>query len=196
MIVRDAKTVGYSQLYRGIQGFSCTGGGGGGGSETPNLKELKPSFQRYRGLISAVLGPLGPRITIYIGTSHRRSNEPSLKHNKDHRIIQRQYQCLSRHSCSVHSRDISDPISTCRAPSPFLGWNYRGCFTDSVSARTLKNTVQVSGRAAGMSIEACITVCQSGGWALAGVEPSGEYCKSSHFPSSQKINLSLILMDE
>jgi hypothetical protein len=33
-------------------------------------------------LISAVLGPLGPRITIYIGTSHRRSNEPSLKYNK------------------------------------------------------------------------------------------------------------------
>jgi hypothetical protein len=39
---------------------------GGGGSETPKLKELKPSFQRYRGSISAVLGPLGPRITIYI----------------------------------------------------------------------------------------------------------------------------------
>jgi hypothetical protein len=68
--------VGYSQLYRGIQGFSSTGG-----SETPKLKELKPSFQRYRGLISAVLGPLGPRITIYIGTSHRRSNESSLKYN-------------------------------------------------------------------------------------------------------------------
>jgi hypothetical protein len=32
-------------------------------------------------LISAVLGPLGPRITIYIGTSHRRSNESSLKYN-------------------------------------------------------------------------------------------------------------------
>jgi hypothetical protein len=71
--------VGYSQLYRGIQGFSSTGGG----SETPKLKELKPSFQRYRGLISAVLGPLGPRITIYIGTSHRRSNESSLKYNNE-----------------------------------------------------------------------------------------------------------------
>jgi hypothetical protein len=35
-------------------------------------------------LISAVLGPLGPRITIYIGTSHRRSNESSLKYNSGH----------------------------------------------------------------------------------------------------------------
>jgi hypothetical protein len=79
--------VGYSQLYRGIQGFSSTGGG----SETPKLKELKPSFQHYRGLISAVLGPLGPRITIYIGTSHRRSNEPSLKYNNGPQKFRRRY---------------------------------------------------------------------------------------------------------
>jgi hypothetical protein len=75
--VSSEGAVGYSQLYRGIQGFSSTGG-----SETPKLKELKPSFQRYRGLISAVLGPLGPKITIYIGTSHRRSNGSSLNCNR------------------------------------------------------------------------------------------------------------------
>jgi hypothetical protein len=40
-------------------------------------------------LISAVLGPLGPRITIYIGTSHRRSNEPSLKYNTSLRKVVR-----------------------------------------------------------------------------------------------------------
>ena len=52
---------------------------------------------------------------------------------------------------------------------PLLGWNYRGCYTDSVSARTLGNTAQVPGGAAGISIEAYITVCQSGGWALTGI---------------------------
>ena len=79
---------------------------------------------------------------------------------------------------------------------PLLGWNYRGCYTDSVSARTLGNIVQVPGGAAGMSIEACITVCQSGGWPLAGVEYSGECCKSSHFASCEKINLNFVLIDE
>jgi glucan 1,3-beta-glucosidase len=58
-----------------------------------------------------------------------------------------------------------------------LGWNYRGCYTDSVSARTLGITMQVPGGAAAMSVEACLTVCQAAGYALAGVEYSGECCR-------------------
>jgi len=62
--------------------------------------------------------------------------------------------------------------------SSLLGWNYRGCFTDA-AARTLGNPVQVQGGSAAMSIESCITACAAGGYSLAGVEYSGECCKSS-----------------
>jgi glucan 1,3-beta-glucosidase len=59
-----------------------------------------------------------------------------------------------------------------------IGWNFRGCYADRVSARTLGNRLAVPGGASAMSIEACVTVCQSAGYTLAGVEFSGECCKS------------------
>jgi glucan 1,3-beta-glucosidase len=57
-----------------------------------------------------------------------------------------------------------------------LGWNYRGCYTDA-AARTLGNFVQVTGGAAAMTVEACITACQAAGYSIVGVEYSQECCK-------------------
>jgi glucan 1,3-beta-glucosidase len=57
------------------------------------------------------------------------------------------------------------------------GWNFRGCYTDSVSARTLSHTEVVPGGASGITVEACQTVCHSLGYTLAGVEYADECCK-------------------
>jgi glucan 1,3-beta-glucosidase len=57
-----------------------------------------------------------------------------------------------------------------------IGWNFRGCYTDQISARTLGNALEVPGGPPAMSIEACLTICQSAGFTLAGVEYSGECC--------------------
>ena len=59
-----------------------------------------------------------------------------------------------------------------------IGWSFLGCYTDRTSARTLGNHLEVPGGPAAMSIEACLTACQSAGYTLAGVEFSGECCKS------------------
>lgn len=64
-------------------------------------------------------------------------------------------------------------------PSSLIGWNFRGCYTDQISARTLGNALGVPGGQPAMSIEACLTACQSAGYSLAGVEFSGECCKLS-----------------
>jgi glucan 1,3-beta-glucosidase len=61
--------------------------------------------------------------------------------------------------------------------SSLIGWNFRGCYTDQVSARTLGNTMSVPGGPSAMSVEACLAVCQAAGYSLAGVEYSAECCK-------------------
>jgi hypothetical protein len=61
--------------------------------------------------------------------------------------------------------------------SSLIGWNFRGCYTDKVSARTLGNTMSVPGGPSAMSVEACLAVCQAAGYSLAGVEYSAECCK-------------------
>lgn len=64
--------------------------------------------------------------------------------------------------------------------SSLIGWNFRGCYTDQVSARTLGNTMSVPGGPSAMTIEACLTVCQAAGYSLAGVEYSAEcYCDNA-----------------
>jgi hypothetical protein len=70
-----------------------------------------------------------------------------------------------------------------------IGWNYRGCYTDNPSSRTLGNRLYVPGSTASMTIEACITVCQAGGYSLAGVEYAGECCK---FPSLALLHLHVV----
>jgi len=57
------------------------------------------------------------------------------------------------------------------------GWSYRGCYTDSVSARTLANALGVTGGPSVMTVELCQSTCHSAGYSLAGVEYSDEcYC--------------------
>ncbi|KAF4635475.1 hypothetical protein G7Y89_g2624 [Cudoniella acicularis] len=67
---------------------------------------------------------------------------------------------------------VSYPISSPGAT--ILCWTYRGCYTDSISARILGNTLTVNGGAAAMTIGACLNACQTAGFSLAGIEYSGE----------------------
>lgn len=57
------------------------------------------------------------------------------------------------------------------------GWTFLGCYSDNVSARTLKNGLQVPGGASAMTVELCEATCIAAGYVLAGVEYSGECCK-------------------
>jgi hypothetical protein len=50
------------------------------------------------------------------------------------------------------------------------GWNSLGCYTDSVSARTLSNLYQVPGGTDAMTPEACTSTCAGAGYKYAGVE--------------------------
>lgn len=67
--------------------------------------------------------------------------------------------------------------STVSTPTPTGGWQFRGCYVDNVSGRTLLNGEQVPGGASAMTIEACQTVCKGLGYTLAGLEYSQECCK-------------------
>ena len=55
-------------------------------------------------------------------------------------------------------------------------WNFLGCYTDMVSARTLSVAQGVPGGSGAMTIEACQAACQAAGYNLAGVEYSVECC--------------------
>jgi glucan 1,3-beta-glucosidase len=72
------------------------------------------------------------------------------------------------------------PTPTVVPPTPripsLLGWNYRGCYTDIVAARSLGVTMQVPGGGAAMTIETCILACDAAGYNIAGVEWSQECC--------------------
>ena len=57
------------------------------------------------------------------------------------------------------------------APS---GWKAVGCYTDSVTARTLGVGMSVIGT---MTVEGCIDACGAAGYALSGVEYGQECCK-------------------
>ncbi|KAM0253661.1 hypothetical protein ACHAQJ_007173 [Trichoderma viride] len=70
--------------------------------------------------------------------------------------------------------------ATGSAPPPVVtGWNFRGCYTDSVSARALI-AESVPGGPTSMTVEACQTVCKGLGYVLAGLEFADEcYCGNS-----------------
>ncbi|EHK19381.1 glycoside hydrolase family 55 protein [Trichoderma virens Gv29-8] len=70
--------------------------------------------------------------------------------------------------------------STGSAPPPVAtGWNFRGCYTDSVDARALI-AESVPGGPTSMTVEACQTVCKGLGYVLAGLEFADEcYCGNS-----------------
>lgn len=58
-------------------------------------------------------------------------------------------------------------------PGGLIGWNFRGCFTDVVAARTLGITMPVPA----LTVEACVLACDAAGYSIAGVEWSVECCE-------------------
>ncbi|KAL7928405.1 glycoside hydrolase family 55 protein [Trichoderma chlorosporum] len=65
------------------------------------------------------------------------------------------------------------------SPPAVTGWNFRGCYTDSVNARALIAESVPNGPSS-MTIEACQSVCKSLGYVLAGLEFADEcYCGNS-----------------
>ncbi len=57
------------------------------------------------------------------------------------------------------------------------GWTLLGCYTDSVSARSLPYTASVPGGPSAMTIELCQSTCLAAGYVLAGVEYAEECCE-------------------
>ncbi len=57
------------------------------------------------------------------------------------------------------------------------GWTALGCYTDSVSARSLPFTASVPGGPSAMTVELCELTCLAAGYTLAGVEYADECCK-------------------
>ncbi len=78
---------------------------------------------------------------------------------------------------TLSAASTSSAVSTASA-TPSSSWEYLGCYTDSISARSLGHGVGVPGGASQMTVEACTAVCQASGYTLSGVEYSGECCKS------------------
>lgn len=64
------------------------------------------------------------------------------------------------------------------SPPAATGWNFRGCYTDSVNARALIAESVPNGPSS-MTIEACQSVCKGLGYTLAGLEYADECCKSN-----------------
>ncbi len=52
-------------------------------------------------------------------------------------------------------------------------WNFKGCYTDSVTARTLSQRLE-----GGSTIEGCQSACKAMGYVYSGVEYASECCKS------------------
>ena len=57
------------------------------------------------------------------------------------------------------------------------GWTSLGCYTDSVSARSLPYTASVPGGSGAMTIELCQSACLAAGYVFAGVEYANECCE-------------------
>jgi glucan 1,3-beta-glucosidase len=81
---------------------------------------------------------------------------------------------------SMTAAPTTSKTSTSTGPTATAsGWNFRGCYTDNVSARALSYGMAVPGGAAAMTVEACEAVCQAAGYSIAGVEYSQECCTST-----------------
>jgi glucan 1,3-beta-glucosidase len=75
-----------------------------------------------------------------------------------------------------------DTIALFQAAATANNWVALGCYTDSISARTLANYIVVPGGPGATTIEACLATCNAAGYSLAGVEFSQECCKPSYIP--------------
>jgi hypothetical protein len=59
----------------------------------------------------------------------------------------------------------------------YAGWTLLGCYTDSITARTLSDYVVVPGGQGATTIESCQAACKAAGYILAGLEYANECCK-------------------
>lgn len=81
----------------------------------------------------------------------------------------------SEYCGGANSLNLYQSSSVSGSASLPSGWSPLGCWTDSVSARTLGN--QFSNSYQNMTIEACLGTCQIHGYSLAGLEYAQEcYC--------------------
>jgi hypothetical protein len=74
-------------------------------------------------------------------------------------------------SCMTIALDTSPKIEARSS------WVFLGCYTDSVSARSLPNGEAVAGGTDAMTNEACQTACLAAGFSISGTEYAGECCK-------------------
>jgi glucan 1,3-beta-glucosidase len=79
-------------------------------------------------------------------------------------------------SVSLTTMSTVTTATTTASGSGPSGWTFLGCYTDNGNGRTLKNGLQVPGGASAMTIELCEATCLAAGYAIAGVEYSGECC--------------------
>ncbi|KAJ6631557.1 WSC domain-containing protein [Mycena sp. CBHHK59/15] len=64
-------------------------------------------------------------------------------------------------------------------------WQYKGCYSDSVSSRTLPHLTTVAG---GVTVESCTSACKANGYAVAGLEYGFECWCSSSLPTSAPLS--------
>jgi hypothetical protein len=113
----------------------------------------------------------------------QRRNECIFNHSAAHPIPFLSISCLGfvQGRLDVYSYGSGTSTKTSTSASATAtgsaGWNFRGCYTDSVSSRTLRYAELGSGGAAAMTIEQCQTACQGLGYTLAGVEYADECCR-------------------
>jgi hypothetical protein len=91
---------------------------------------------------------------------------------------------ISATSSSENATDLSAPAAAAAAPAAQAaaaassGWTLLGCYTDSVSARSLPYAAGVPGGPTAMTNELCQSTCHAAGYSLAGTEYSDECCES------------------
>ena len=83
---------------------------------------------------------------------------------------------VSAASSSENSTDLSVAPAVAAAAAS-SGWTLLGCYTDSVSARSLPYGAGVPGGPTAMTNELCQSTCLAAGYKLAGTEYSDECCE-------------------
>jgi hypothetical protein len=58
-------------------------------------------------------------------------------------------------------------------------WTFSGCYTEGTNGRALTNGVTTTGGTGAMTVALCLSACKTAGYPLAGVEYSGECCKTN-----------------
>jgi hypothetical protein len=95
---------------------------------------------------------------------------------------------ISAASSSENATNLSAPAAAAAAApaapaaqaaaAASSGWTLLGCYTDSVSARSLPYAAGVPGGPTAMTNELCQSTCLAAGYSLAGTEYSDECCES------------------